>query len=97
MPQRLDREQVLHIAELAKLALSDEEVERFADQLSAILEYADMLRQLDATAIPPTAQVVNMRNITRPDCVQESLTPEEALANAPDRHGNLVRVRAVFE
>jgi aspartyl-tRNA(Asn)/glutamyl-tRNA(Gln) amidotransferase subunit C len=94
---RLTREQVLHIAELAKLGITEEETERFAQQLSAILDFAEVLNRLDTAAIPPTAQVITQRNITRPDEVRPSLTPAEALANVPQREGDYVRVRAILE
>ena len=66
MPTQLSREQVLHIAELAKLELSEEETALFAQQLSEILEYAAKINDLDTDAIPPTAQAIPMRNVTRP-------------------------------
>jgi len=97
MPTELNREQVLHIAELAKLELDEEETALFAGQLSEILEYAETINQLDTDAIPPTAQAIEMRNVTRPDRVEPSLTPDEALRNAPDRRDDLVRVRAIFD
>ena len=97
MPTRLSREQVLHIAELAKLALTEDEIALFAEQLSEILDYADTLNSLDTEAISPTAQVIAMHDVTREDAVGPSLSPEEALANAPDRQDNLFRVRAVFD
>ena len=94
---KLSREQVLHIAELAKLGLTEEETERFAEQLSAILDYAEMLNRLDTSAIPPTAQAIFQRNVTRPDEVRSSLSPDEILANAPQREGNYFRVKAILE
>ena len=94
---KLSREQVLHIAELAKLGLTEEETERFAEQLSAILDYAEMLNRLDTSAIPPTAQAISQRNVTRPDEVRGSLPPEEILANAPRREGNYFQVEAILE
>lgn len=97
MPVGLSREQVLHIAELAKLDLTDEEIDLFARQLSEILDYAEILNRLETDSIPPTAQAIEMRNVTRPDCVQDSLSPEEALANASDRHGDFFRIKAVFD
>ena len=72
---KLSREQVLHIAELAKLGLSEEEVALFAEQLSDILDYAEMLNRLDTEAIPATAQVLDIRNVTRADQVRSSLPP----------------------
>ena len=94
---KLSRDQVLHIAELAKLALTDEETALFAEQLSDILEYAEMLNELDTEAISPTAQAIYMRNVTRPDEVCPSLTPEEALANAPQRQDGYFKVKPILE
>jgi aspartyl-tRNA(Asn)/glutamyl-tRNA(Gln) amidotransferase subunit C len=97
MPTRLTREEVLHIADLAKLALTDDEVALYGEQLSDILAHAEVLNRLDTAAIPPTAHVTETRNVYREDVPRESLAPEEALSNAPDRQDDWVRVRAVFE
>ncbi len=93
----LGREQVLHIAELARMKLTEEETELFAEQLSAILAYAEQLNALDTDAIPPTAQVLTLSNVLREDVEQPGLTPEEALANAPHRRDNYFQVRAILE
>ncbi len=93
----LSREQVLHIAELARLKLTDEETDLFVEQLSAILDYAQQLNDLDTDAIPPTAQVLSLRNVMREDEPQPCLTPEEALANAPARQDDYFQVRAILE
>ncbi|NLD42327.1 MAG: Asp-tRNA(Asn)/Glu-tRNA(Gln) amidotransferase subunit GatC [Chloroflexi bacterium] len=97
MPQCLSRQQVLHIAELAKLALSEDEIALFGEQLGEILAYADRLNSLDTSAIAPTAQAIAMRNVTREDAVRPSLAPEQALANAPDREGEMFRIKPVFD
>jgi len=81
----LSREQVQHIAELARLELSEQETELFVEQLSAILDYAEQLNDLDTDAVPPTAQVLALRNVMRSDELQPCLTPDQALANAPQR------------
>jgi len=94
---RLDQDQVRHIAELAKLGLSQKEIELFAEQLSEILEYAEMLNRLDTDAIPPTAHVQALHNVTRADEVAASLTPEEVLANAPQRHEDYFQVKPILE
>ena len=94
---KLSREQVLHIAELAKLGINEQETEMFAEQLSDILEYAEMLNKIDTSAIAPTAQVIQVSNVTRPDTVSESLSVDQALANVPDRFGDYTRVKAIFE
>ncbi len=94
---KLSREQVLHIAELAKLGINEQETEMFAEQLSDILEYAERLNKLDTSAIARTAQVIKVSNVTRSDTVTESLSVDQALANAPDRSGDYVRVKAIFD
>ncbi len=94
---KLTREDVLHIALLARLGLTDTEVERFREQLSNILENFEILQQVDTTDIPPTAQSIALQNIVRDDEVAESLPPSQILANAPQKEGNFFRVRAVLE
>ena len=94
---KLSHEEVRHIAELAKLGVTDEEVERFSRQLSDVLDYVDMLNELDTDEISPTAQVIAVQNVTRTDEPCESLSPEEVLANAPDREGDRFRVHAILE
>lgn len=94
---KLNREQVQHIAELAKLGITEEETALFAEQLSEILEYAERLKQLDTSHIPPTAQTIYMRNVTRSDEVRPSLAPEQVLANAPARQDNLFKVKPILE
>lgn len=92
----IDRTMVLHIAELAKLALTEEEVERYAAQLSDILAYAERLQQVDTEAIPPTASVLPLRSVMRPDIVQPSLPREIALANGADTADGQFRVEAIL-
>ena len=94
---KLSRAEVEHIAELAKLGLTEEEKEKFCGQLSAILEYAEMLQKLDTEAIPPTATVLPLQNVMRPDEVAPSLSREDILANAPDAAEGCFRVRAILE
>jgi aspartyl-tRNA(Asn)/glutamyl-tRNA(Gln) amidotransferase subunit C len=94
---KLSRAEVEHIAELAKLKLTEEEKEKFRGHLSAILEYAERLNQLDTEAIPPTATVVSLRNVMRPDEVSPPFPSEEILANAPDTEEGCFRIKAVLE
>ncbi len=95
----LTRAQVQHIAELAKLKLTEAEIEKMTEQLSAILDYAARLNELDTDAIPPTASVVPLSNIMREDAVEPSLPREDVLANAPDKdeRGEFFRVRAILK
>jgi aspartyl-tRNA(Asn)/glutamyl-tRNA(Gln) amidotransferase subunit C len=93
----LSREEVLHIARLARLAVTDEEVEKFRIQLSDILEHFEELKKLDTTQIQPTAQSIPLENVMRDDVITPSYLPEDILANAPHREDNSFRVRAVLE
>ena len=90
-------EQVEHIAELARLALTEEEKALYREQLSAILEYAAILQGVDTSAIPPTATVLPLRNVMREDRVEPSLPVEDVLANAPDTTEGYFRVTAILD
>jgi aspartyl-tRNA(Asn)/glutamyl-tRNA(Gln) amidotransferase subunit C len=94
---KLSRAKVEHIAELAKLALTDEEKATFQEQLSAILAYAERLQRVDTSAVPPTPAVLPLRNVMREDAVEPSLAPEEALANAPDAAEGHFRVKTILD
>jgi len=87
---------VEHIAELAKLALTPDEIEQYRRQLSDILEHFETLKQVDTSSVPPTASVLPLRTVLRADQVRPGLSTEDALANAPDREDGFFRVRAVF-
>lgn len=95
----ITREQVAHIAELAKLELSDQEIERMARQLSDILAYAERLNQLDTASIAPTASVIPNQNVMRADVVTPSLPRAQVMQNAPDTDAarEFLRVRAILE
>ncbi len=94
---KLSRDEVLHIARLARLGLSEAEVDKFSEQLSNILETFAILQQVDTTDVPPTTQSLPLQNVLRDDAVTESLSPSEILANAPRKEGDYFRVRAVLE
>jgi aspartyl-tRNA(Asn)/glutamyl-tRNA(Gln) amidotransferase subunit C len=79
----IDREQVLHVAKLARLELTDDEVSRMAAELSKILDAVEAIGQLDLDDVPPTSHVVEVENALRPDVARPSLPREVALANAP--------------
>lgn len=93
----LTREEVEHIAELAKLKLSEEEVVTFSRQLSSMLEHFQALQALDTSGIPPTAQVITLRSVMREDEVTPSLAPEQVLANAPQAEEGHFKVPAILE
>jgi len=93
----LTREQVRHVAELAKLKLTERQVDLFQEQLSAILDYVSQLDELDTDAVPPTATVLPLRNVMRPDEVEPSWPRDAMLANAPAVEDGYVKVRAVLD
>lgn len=79
----LSRDQVLHVARLARLQLTDDEVERFGGELSKITDWIDKIGELDLDDVPPTSHVVEVENALRADEPHESLDPRDALASAP--------------
>ena len=91
----ISREEVLHVARLARLALTDEEVERFRGQLSAILEAVGKVSELDLEGVPPTSHPLDLVNVLAEDEPASSLSREDALANAPDPEDGFFGVPAV--
>jgi aspartyl-tRNA(Asn)/glutamyl-tRNA(Gln) amidotransferase subunit C len=89
--------EVAHVARLARLSLSEEELARMGSQLSNILAYIEMLQEVDVSGVPPTAQVTNLETVMRPDEVAPPLPREEALSNAPDQRDGMFRVKAVLD
>lgn len=94
MPE-LSLEEVEHIARLARLGLSPAEKEMFRHQLSAILDYAGKLNELDTSGVPASA--LPLRNVMRPDEARPCLPSQDALANAPDTEAGQFRVQAILE
>ena len=90
-------EDVEKTALLARLELDEDEKERLVEQLSSILDQIAVIAEVDTSAIPPTAQVVALHNVMRPDAVRPSLAADQVLANAPDREDGFFKVRAVLE
>jgi aspartyl-tRNA(Asn)/glutamyl-tRNA(Gln) amidotransferase subunit C len=93
----ISREDVEHVARLARLALSDAESERMREQLSGILAYIDTLRALDTAGVEPTSHAVPLVNVMRDDEPRACLSQDEALANAPDRSDVFFRVPRIIE
>lgn len=94
---KISREEVLHVARLARVGVSDEDVEKMTQQLSNILENFTALQQLDTEGVPPTAQSIPLVNVIKPDEVRPSLPQDDVLKNAPQREGEFIRIRAVLE
>jgi aspartyl-tRNA(Asn)/glutamyl-tRNA(Gln) amidotransferase subunit C len=90
----ISRDEVLHVARLARLALTDEEVERLTGELAAILDAVGIVSELDLEEVPPTSHPLDLVNVWAEDEPRPSLPLEDALANAPDADGPLFRVPA---
>jgi aspartyl-tRNA(Asn)/glutamyl-tRNA(Gln) amidotransferase subunit C len=94
---KITREEIEHVARLARLELTGAEKEMFTGQMDAILAYVDKLNELDTGGITPTSHAVPMENAFREDVVSESFSSDNALLNAPDRSDNFFRVPKVIE
>ena len=97
MNKVLSKEEIEHIAMLARLALTEEEKELFGMQLSSILDYMDKLNELDTKHIEPTSHVISLSNVMREDIPRDSIPREDAIANAPDRTEKFYRVPKIIE
>jgi aspartyl-tRNA(Asn)/glutamyl-tRNA(Gln) amidotransferase subunit C len=93
----LSREEVIHIARLARLELTNDEIERYQQQLSSILEYADRLKTLDTGNIPPTSSVLPARSRFREDIPADSLAPAEVIKNASRSEKDQFKVPPALE
>ena len=93
----IDRGRVEHVAGHARIALTDEELDRFTGQLQVVLDAIERLKDVDTSDVPPTASVLPLENIMREDEPRPSLPLEAVFAAAPDREGDLFRVQASLE
>jgi len=88
----IDRDQVLHVARLARLQLTDEELERMAGELSTILDHVEQMNELELDGVEPTSHVVALENVLRPDEARPSWPREAVLEPAPDPDEGAFRV-----
>ncbi len=94
---KLTHDDVLKLARLARLQLSDDEVEQFTGEISAILEYVELLQQVDVSGLEPTSQVTGLQNVTRPDIVKAySASPTELLKNVPQVENGQIKVKRMI-
>lgn len=96
---KISKEEVEHVALLARMKISEEEKELFAQQLSTILSYIDQLQKIDTSNVPETHHVTGLKNIFRKDAIQECniSTRETILKNPPEKDGPLIKTKSVFE
>ncbi len=94
---KITKQEVEHVAGLARLELSDNEKANLIDQLSNILTYVEQLNELDTKGVDPTSHVLDISNVMREDIPHESLAQEKALANAPDKTAGHYRVPLIIE
>jgi len=97
MEKRIDESLIRHIGKLSRIELTDQQVRKIAPQLEAILAYFDKLQELDTSAVEPMVHAVEVHSVLADDVPGASLTPEEALANAPQRDGDFFKVPKVIE
>ena len=95
----IDRATIVHVADLARIGLSEDEIDRFAGQLSVVLDAVERLKTVDTSEIPPTASTLPLVGVQRDDVIRPGLRADEALANAPKggRDGEFFRVQEILE
>jgi aspartyl-tRNA(Asn)/glutamyl-tRNA(Gln) amidotransferase subunit C len=94
---QLDEKTVRHVAHLARIAITDAEVTLYREQLSNILDYVHQLTELDTSEVPPLEHSLSAFNVLRTDVPHQPWSPDDALKNAPDRHGDFFRVPKVLD
>ncbi|KGX88707.1 MULTISPECIES: Asp-tRNA(Asn)/Glu-tRNA(Gln) amidotransferase subunit GatC [Pontibacillus] len=94
---RIDKEQVKHVAHLARLHVSEEEADKFTKQLDDIISMAEQLNELDTEGVEPTTHVLDLKNVMRKDEPKKWITQDEALKNAPEKQDGQIRVPSILE
>ncbi|WP_102272838.1 Asp-tRNA(Asn)/Glu-tRNA(Gln) amidotransferase subunit GatC [Cytobacillus massiliigabonensis] len=94
---RISADQVKHVANLARLAITEEETEKFTNQLDAIISFAEQLNEINTDGVEPTSHVLDMKNVMREDIPQEGLPQSEVLKNAPEHQDGQVKVPSIME
>mgnify|MGYP003462317847 FL=1 len=94
---RISKEDVKHVAHLARLAVTEEETEQMTKELDAIITFAELLNEVDTTNVQPTTHVLNMVNVLREDKAKPGLPVDEVIKNAPDHEDGLIRVPSIID
>jgi len=95
----LSKEEILHLAKLAGLTISDSQLEKLPNDLSSVIEYMSKIKTLDTTGVKETSQVTNLKNVFREDIIEKDrmLTQEETLSNAKSTYNGYFKVKAIFD
>lgn len=94
---KITRDDVLKLARLSKLELSEDEIDQFTEEISEILNYADMIQKADVSNIEPTSQVTGLTNVMRKDeAIDYSVSTEDLMKNVPAKQGKLIKVKRVL-
>ncbi|GEN46199.1 aspartyl-tRNA(Asn)/glutamyl-tRNA(Gln) amidotransferase subunit C [Alkalibacillus filiformis] len=94
---KISKDQVKHVANLARLSITEQEAEKYSEQLSAIIDFSELLNELDTSNVEPTTHVLEMKNIVRKDEPKEWISKEDALKNAPDQKDGQFRVPSILD
>lgn len=94
---KLSKEEVKHVAHLARLAITEEEAEKFADQLGKITDFAEQLNELDTTNVEPTSHVLPLVNVLREDVAKEGLPREKVMLNVKEQEAGQIKVPSIME
>lgn len=94
---RISADQVKHVAHLARLAITEEDVDMFTKQLDAMISFAEQLNELETENVEPTSHVLNMKNVLREDIPQQGLPQSEVLKNAPEHQDGQIKVPSIIE
>lgn len=95
---KITRDEILKLAKLAQLKLSDQEIEKYQTELQSIMEYADILTDVDVIGTKPTYQVTGLQNVTRPDVAMDyGVSRDELLKNVPHREADYIKVKRMIE
>lgn len=95
--ENITKEQVINIADLVRLALSDEEVDKYTEKINATLSYANKLNELNTDDVEPTTHGIILQNVMRKDVPEHTITQEEALSNAPDQQDGHFKVPSIMD
>jgi aspartyl-tRNA(Asn)/glutamyl-tRNA(Gln) amidotransferase subunit C len=93
----LSRDDILHVAKLARLELTDDEIARFSTELTAILDYVEQLKGVDVEDVAPTSHTLPLKNVLRDDVVTPAFSPEKIMSGAPDVENNCYKVPPVIK